>query len=197
MAKIAMHRVFFFLLSTAAAAAPVKDPTIARIREAIVDNRLTALAPDCYAVFPLLREGAYVDYDVREVHNLACGGDPDTSPRLMTFRAQPKTGKLWLYDTLVDRYFETTPVFKYACEGELLLFAGPPSQEAPIKPDNSDEATGPYMWNDLDAKIHYWLECDGEDEARSDKITEGISGCRLFPGVTAQVRCFRALPQGS
>lgn len=55
------------------------------LRAVIARHRMTALPPACYAFVPDPDAPPYA-FDVREVHDRACGGDPHTAPRLFSIR---------------------------------------------------------------------------------------------------------------
>ena len=67
--------------------AAVLDTLVRVIRE----QQLTTLAPACYSFEPDRGATPY-HFTVREVHGGACGGDPQTAPRLFSIRWDPTTG---------------------------------------------------------------------------------------------------------
>ena len=188
-------RVLCLLLTACSLAhgAKSKRNDVPRMRQAIVDNRLTELASDCYSVLQFGASQSYDYYEVREVHNKACGGDPEISRRMFAMRVHRQSGAVGFQDSHSDLYMTSPPAFVHSCHGGLILFEGPPSQMASLKPDNGDDPTGPYIWGRLDPKIHYWLGCPDErdGEGRAEKVTEGISQCRLYHGIESVLKCYR------
>ena len=65
----------------------VLDPLVRIIRE----QRLTTLTPACYS-FERDADATPYRFTVREVHSAACGGDPQTAPRLFSIAWDAKTG---------------------------------------------------------------------------------------------------------
>src|SRR5450432_3218808 len=68
----------------AAAAALSPEAAADLARRAVARHRLTRLAPACLAFEPAADGKGRYAVTVREVHNAACGGDPQTAPRLFT-----------------------------------------------------------------------------------------------------------------
>lgn len=52
----------------------------------------SGIKPGCYAVES--DSGPAVSVTLREVHNARCGGDPNTAPRISSFRWDPASGRL-------------------------------------------------------------------------------------------------------
>jgi hypothetical protein len=61
------------------------------LQRVIREQKLTTLAPDCYSFEPDSGAPPY-RFTVREVHNAACGGAPETAPRLFFIAFDPRTG---------------------------------------------------------------------------------------------------------
>jgi hypothetical protein len=83
------------MATVTAKTAPRDTTALADTLQRLVDDYDLAfgLKPGCYA---LERDSAAppVSVTVREVHTPACGGDPQTAPRLSSFRWEPATGRL-------------------------------------------------------------------------------------------------------
>ncbi|WP_222615679.1 hypothetical protein [Dyella telluris] len=80
--------------SVATPAADSDDAVIRQVSETIRKHRLTSLADACLDYVVDDSDGATVDVDVHEKHDAACGGDPDTSPRLFSFKLDRASGQL-------------------------------------------------------------------------------------------------------
>lgn len=70
------------------------DAVIRQVSAAIHKHQLTALKDACLDYMIDDSDGATVDIDVHEKHDAACGGDPDTSPRLFSFKLDRASGQL-------------------------------------------------------------------------------------------------------
>ncbi|MDB5863675.1 MAG: putative outer membrane protein precursor [Betaproteobacteria bacterium] len=79
----------------AAATQPDYQAAVERARTAIENNKLTALSTRClsFIVSPPNPEGRTV-VDVHEKHDAACGGDPATSPRVLSIEID-RSGALY------------------------------------------------------------------------------------------------------
>lgn len=84
------------LLSTGAMAKPVKnfDQAVDLVMKSVEKNKLTSLKQSCLSFMPSDETEVYYYVDVRERHNEECGGDPETSPRIMSYQVHKKNGKL-------------------------------------------------------------------------------------------------------
>lgn len=73
-----------------------EDRTVLAVSRAIRRHQLTSLPDDCISYqFRDEPKDPYYTVEVRENHQLAkCGGDPQTSPRLLTMRVMKETGAL-------------------------------------------------------------------------------------------------------
>lgn len=83
------------LVSVMACAGPVTTEAQATklALDAIHKYHLTTLRDEC-GVADVSEHKAYFDVDVREVHSPACGGAPETEPRLFTVRVRKRDGGL-------------------------------------------------------------------------------------------------------
>jgi hypothetical protein len=82
--------------SSASAAMPSsdEDAVIERVGAVIRKHQLTSVPSDCLDYMVDDSDGATVDIDVREKHDAKCGGDPETSPRLFSFKLDRASGQL-------------------------------------------------------------------------------------------------------
>ncbi|WP_243042513.1 hypothetical protein [Dyella sedimenti] len=81
--------------SAGVATAPDGDEAvIGRISAVIRKHRLTALRDECLDYLVDDSDGATVAIDVHEKHDARCGGDPETSPRLFSFKLDRDSGQL-------------------------------------------------------------------------------------------------------
>jgi hypothetical protein len=83
------------LISIVACAGPVTTESQATklALDAIHKYHLTTLKDEC-GIADVSEHKTYFDVDVREVHSPACGGIPETEPRLFTIRVQKRDGRL-------------------------------------------------------------------------------------------------------
>lgn len=79
--------------SAFAAKVTTEDEAIKLATEAIHKYHLTALKDDCGLIDVNDRRSRF-DVVVRERHTPACGGDPQTQPRLFTVRVRKRDGQL-------------------------------------------------------------------------------------------------------
>lgn len=84
------------LLSVGAAAKPVKtfDKAEDLVIKSVQKNHLLPVSLECVSFLSIGEDKQYFYIDIRENHNERCGGDPHTSPRLMTYQVHKKTGNL-------------------------------------------------------------------------------------------------------
>ena len=86
---------FLLIISTAVCSAPVRTEidALKLATSAIRKFQLTTLKPECGSASAVERR-AHFDVIVRERHSAACGGDPQTSPRLFNVRVRKHDGRL-------------------------------------------------------------------------------------------------------
>ena len=81
--------------SASAASQPSDDDAvIERVSAVIKKHHLTSLQEECIDYMVDSSDGATVDIDVHEKHDEKCGGDPNTSPRLFSFKLDRASGQL-------------------------------------------------------------------------------------------------------
>jgi len=73
-----------------------EDLLISKAKAAIQKYKLTELSLECllFEISDFPRERVSF-VTVRELHNVQCGGDPMTSPRLFTLRIKTNNGEVW------------------------------------------------------------------------------------------------------
>ncbi|WP_266157168.1 hypothetical protein [Dyella silvatica] len=71
-----------------------EDAAIKLISEAIQKHRLTSLPIDCLTFMPEEEGATTYSVEVHENHTPPCKGDPDTSPRLFSFKVDRSNGQL-------------------------------------------------------------------------------------------------------
>ena len=65
-------------------------------KHAIKKYKISALKSDCLILDILPEQINNRDVvDIREKHDVTCGGDPGTSPRLFSLQIDSKTGEVW------------------------------------------------------------------------------------------------------
>lgn len=74
--------------------ADADDAVIERVSVVIRKHQLTSLKDECLDYMVDDSDGATVDIDVHEKHDAKCGGDPNTSPRLFSFKLDRVSGQL-------------------------------------------------------------------------------------------------------
>lgn len=62
------------------------EAAVARAKDAIAKHQLTAVAPDCLKLEVDASSADNYDVTVYELHDLKCGGDPATQPRLFSMQ---------------------------------------------------------------------------------------------------------------
>jgi hypothetical protein len=80
--------------TVAPSASDSDDAVIERVSTVIKKHRLTTLQEACLEYLVDDSDGATVDVDVHEKHDASCGGDPETSPRLFSFKLDRASGQL-------------------------------------------------------------------------------------------------------
>lgn len=70
------------------------EAVIARVSAMIRKHQLTSLQDACLDYLVDDSDGATVAVDVHEKHDAKCGGDPETSPRLFSFKLDRASGQL-------------------------------------------------------------------------------------------------------
>lgn len=88
--------IIAILLSAGAVANSVKtfNKAVDLVIESVEKNKLTSLETNCLMFVEGEKSSVYYYVDVLEKHNDECGGDPNTSLRLMTYQVHKKTGRL-------------------------------------------------------------------------------------------------------
>jgi hypothetical protein len=83
------------LASASALSAPVKteDEAIRLTIDAIHKFHLTALSDEC-GLIDVIEKPSYFELVVHERHTPACGGTPETGPRLFNVRVRKRDGQL-------------------------------------------------------------------------------------------------------
>jgi hypothetical protein len=84
-----------------------EEDAILRVAAMIRKHHLTELADACLLYATDQADADSIDIDVREKHDAACGGDPDTAPRLFSFKLDRATGRL-----TTDALDPADPAFK-------------------------------------------------------------------------------------
>ncbi|AIF47959.1 hypothetical protein HY57_12155 [Dyella japonica A8] len=70
------------------------EAVIRQVGAVIRRHQLTSLADTCLDYLVDNADGATVNVDVHEKHDTVCGGDPETSPRLFSFKLDRASGQL-------------------------------------------------------------------------------------------------------
>lgn len=70
------------------------DRAIGFVIASVKKNKLLSLPLDCVSFVESGEDNAYFHIDIREKHNEKCGGDPQSSPRIMSYQVHKSTGKL-------------------------------------------------------------------------------------------------------
>jgi hypothetical protein len=100
------------LASASAFSAPVKtqDEAIRLTVDAIHKFHLTALSDDC-GLIDVIEKPSYFELVVHERHTPACGGTPETGPRLFNVLVRKRDGQLTsdVYDGVTFRPVDRQP----------------------------------------------------------------------------------------
>ncbi|HTE48469.1 MAG TPA: hypothetical protein VK675_01000 [Candidatus Paceibacterota bacterium] len=83
--------LLFFFLKTRQNPASNNQESQKKVIQAVIDSKLTTLRPDCLKADITNQTSTTIDYEIREVHNEACGGDPETAPRVASVRIDLQT----------------------------------------------------------------------------------------------------------
>jgi hypothetical protein len=67
---------------------------VAQVSATVASHKLTTLKPECLSYVPYPRDAQAIIVDVHELHNAACGGDPDVAPRLFTIEVDRASGRM-------------------------------------------------------------------------------------------------------
>jgi len=81
------------------AALAVLDRTLKRDR--IYEKRISW---DCIAYSTEEKTNAFFEFVLREIHNVKCGGDPETSPAIDRYRVYRRSGKIEQWQATDDTW---------------------------------------------------------------------------------------------
>ncbi|WP_296229355.1 hypothetical protein [Ralstonia sp. UBA689] len=73
-------------------------------RAAILKYKLTSLSPECLSFLADQEDATHYSVEVLENHTPACGGDPNTAPRVVTLLIDKNTGALQKDDPATGDY---------------------------------------------------------------------------------------------
>ncbi|WP_439892017.1 hypothetical protein ACS7SF_05370 [Ralstonia sp. 25C] len=100
--------------ATAPASAPVASPpALSEVEQAKATNlaraaidkyKLTSLPQECLSFLPDEQDAAHYSVEVLENHTPACGGDPNTAPRVVTLLIDKTTGAAQKDDPATGEY---------------------------------------------------------------------------------------------
>lgn len=85
-----------FAASAACAQTPIENEAqaIAAVMQSVAEHRLTTLSDECLTFIVGEETAEAFHIDIREKHDAACGGDPDTAPRLFSYIVRKVDGAL-------------------------------------------------------------------------------------------------------
>ena len=96
--RIAIPAVFFLSAATALAEPVGAEQAAEKVVAAVKAHKLTSLETEClklvYSNEGRENDEGYYEIAVHEKHDEHCGGDPETSPRLFSFRVDAASGKM-------------------------------------------------------------------------------------------------------
>jgi hypothetical protein len=83
-----------------------QDAAVSRVMERVRAERLYAAwtTPECLHVFVDACATGSVDVSIHELHDARCGGDPDTSPRVDSFRVHERGTRIDWYNGVDDAW---------------------------------------------------------------------------------------------
>lgn len=71
-----------------------------------IDQKATSLSKDCLDATMIMHDNVsaspFMFYEIHEVHNATCGGDPSTSPLVSTVQIDTETGSASVVDMMID-----------------------------------------------------------------------------------------------
>jgi hypothetical protein len=70
-------------------------------RDAVYEKRISL---DCIAYGTEETTNAYFEFVLREIHNLKCGGDVETSPAIDRYRVYRRSGKIQQWEPAEDQW---------------------------------------------------------------------------------------------
>ena len=70
-------------------------------RDHVYEKRISL---DCIAYGTEETTNAYFEFVLREIHNVKCGGDPETSPAIARYRVYRQSGKIQQWETAEDKW---------------------------------------------------------------------------------------------
>ena len=136
------------------------DEAISYIKKDL--NKITSLEPGCVGFYLEKSDDAktYYSFELREIHNTKCGGDPDTSPRLASVMVYANK-KISVFNLMCNSYVD---INDYSWDMEC------PKKKYCIYPGESDNPlhTSAAVFQDLSIK------CPLKDENGNDLIESYI-----------------------
>jgi hypothetical protein len=81
-----------------------QDKAIDLARTAVQQYKLTSLPLDCLSFLAAREDATHDSVEVLENHTPACGGDPNTAPRVVTLLIDKRTGALQKDDPATGEY---------------------------------------------------------------------------------------------
>ena len=136
------------------------DEAISYIKKDL--TKITSLEPGCVGFYLEKSDDAktYYSFELREIHNTKCGGDPDTSPRLASVMVYANK-KISVFNLMCNSYVD---INDYSWDMEC------PKKKYCIYPGESDNPlhTSAIVFSDLSTK------CPPKDENGNDLIESYI-----------------------
>lgn len=83
---------------------PLSEQEASKIAiEAIInDGRKDWLKFECAQAITSEKNSSVISFNIREVHNASCGGDPNTGPKITSVIVNLKTGEVYDQPTQID-----------------------------------------------------------------------------------------------
>lgn len=72
------------------------------VEAAINDDRKDWLKLECAKAITFKRDLSVISFNIHEVHNASCAGDPNTDPRITSVIVNLKTGEVYNQPTQID-----------------------------------------------------------------------------------------------
>lgn len=72
------------------------------VQAVVDDGRENWLKTECASAYISKKDSGVISFDIHEVHNVLCGGDLNTAPRITTVIVNLKTGQVFDQPTIID-----------------------------------------------------------------------------------------------
>lgn len=120
----------------ALSAKPVKniDQAMSMVMKSVQKNKLLPMPIECVFFMEHKGEGDFPYYQISvfEKHNAACGGDPETTHRLMSYEVDKKTGQMRTDAIATTCYINKMGNQPHHCRGDVGEYMVPIDPISPV-----------------------------------------------------------------